>query len=255
MPGPNLLRSFTQTLVATAILWAGGAAPGDAASHRDGATLYRKHCALCHPETTRLRMADDLMETLRMPPPGMPAFSEEKLSDADVKALGEHVRPAAGKVAPPEGALIAPHAGSVVPQPAPKVTGNVRTGARQAAAVRQPLPKRTWNSGFARTWTIKGRQDDGTVALQRFLIRANADNEPEIGLAEESSDRTVNITTFEITGRTLKLQLAWSWQLNPQYWKTQTYDLRLSDDGTKLTGTLSLRTSGGHSAEAPVWGE
>lgn len=100
-------RLFPSVLImAVLLLLCSAAAPRNAVAQTDGAALYHKHCAGCHHEGSTLKLADPLLHSVRVPPPGMPLFDEEKLSDRDVRTIGEYLRPGsqqpAAKKAEPE---------------------------------------------------------------------------------------------------------------------------------------------------------
>jgi hypothetical protein len=243
-------------LILAACLLFLAASPCGAASQREGAALYRKHCSVCHREASKLARSGDLVESLRNPPVGMPAYSEDKLSDADVHALREYIRFADGKAHRPAPAHSMPVSAAVGTAPVAMVAASASSGTIQApGTVKQTRTNRPWNRDFARSWTIKGRRGDEVVTLQQFAISANENSEPECVPSCALSDYSVKVTSFDVAGRTLRLELTWSWKLNPKYWKIETFDLRLSDDGKKLNGTHALRTSGGHGADMIVWAE
>ena len=79
--------------MAVLFLLCGSVAPRNAAAQTDGAALYQKHCAGCHQDGSKLKLAVPLLNSLRVPPTGMPLFSEDKLPDCDVRAIGEYLRP------------------------------------------------------------------------------------------------------------------------------------------------------------------
>ena len=229
------------------------------AEERDGAQLYRKHCSLCHADASRLR-SEELMNDIRMPPPGMPAFGDDKLSDEDVQAIADFVRFGAPFVAQPASQDTAslPLRSDVTESAlTPVVHMSERPAAHEDQRTRRKKPKAksTWNVAFARTWTIKGQQEGREVTFQQFTIASSPTNEPEVELARKYSDYTVKVSSFQLVGRSLKLELTWGWKLNAKYWKIETMDLRLSGDGKKLTGTYGLRTSSGQDITSSVWGE
>lgn len=96
--------------VAVIILSLSLAAVSGAAFAEDmsGEDLFKKHCALCHPnggniikpEKTLLKnhldehgvkSADDIVHIMRNPGKGMQKFSKEKISDADAKKIAEYI--------------------------------------------------------------------------------------------------------------------------------------------------------------------
>jgi len=75
------------------LLLCGAVALCNADEQPNGAALYQKHCVICHPDGSKLRSDISLLNGIRRPPPGMPPFEQEKLSDRDVRAIGEYLRP------------------------------------------------------------------------------------------------------------------------------------------------------------------
>lgn len=78
------------------------------AEEKAGEALFKKHCALCHPnggniirpEKTLLKKhleehdintSEDIMHIMRNPGPGMQTFSEEKISEAEAKKIAEYI--------------------------------------------------------------------------------------------------------------------------------------------------------------------
>jgi len=118
-------RSFTASLTMAVLLVCGAAALCTAAERPDGAELYQKHCVSCHPDGSKLKLDIPLLGTLRTPPVGMPAFGPEKLTDRDVQAIGEYLRP---------GAPAAPKT-----EPAPQAP---------AKAGKSSKEKKSWMKGF-----------------------------------------------------------------------------------------------------------
>jgi mono/diheme cytochrome c family protein len=101
-------RSFTTALTLAVPLLCGAVALCNAAEQPDGATLYQKHCASCHPDGSKLKLDVPLHNSLRTPPLGMPSFGQEKLSDRDVQAIGTYLRPGVSAAPPKEPAPQAP---------------------------------------------------------------------------------------------------------------------------------------------------
>ncbi len=179
----------------------------------------------------------------------MPTFSVNKLSDDEVGAVGEYIRSADGKAARPGAALLKPPPDAQA-QPGTGADANGASKAEKRAKAAAP-----WNRLLAGKWTIRSRQNDTVVTIRQFAVDSDGNGEPEIVLSNAPSDYAVKVTAFELTKKTLKLELTWSWDLNPNYWKTETFDLRLSGNGRRLAGSYALRTSGGQSADSAVWGE
>lgn len=222
-----------------------------AAAPVDGAALYRKHCSACHPDASQLRAPENLVPFIKIPPPPMPAFGEDKLPDHEAQAIAAFLRSARKaphrNVTPAAGAKIA----TVVDVP-------VAAGADPGKPLKAATPatdKKSRTRGFVKNWSIKGKQNGEVTTIQQFEITANANNELAVVPSARLADYTVKVSAFEIIDKTLKLQFTWTWKNAPSYWKTETYALTLSDDGKKLTGAYNLRAVGGTNMNMTVWGE
>ena len=118
-------RSVTVSLTMAVLFVCCAAVLCTAAGRPDGAALYQKHCVSCHPDGSKLKLDIPLLGTLRTPPVGMPAFGQEKLSDRDVQAVGEYLRPGAP--------------GAPKTEPAPQAP---------AKAGKSSKEKKSWMKGF-----------------------------------------------------------------------------------------------------------
>ena len=95
LKAPHSPQFFATTLSLTVLLVCGAATLCNATEQPDGAVLYQKHCSQCHPGGSKLKLDIPLLNSIRTPPPGMPSYGQEKLSDRDVQAIGAYLRPAA----------------------------------------------------------------------------------------------------------------------------------------------------------------
>ena len=247
-----VLSALFFCIVDTAACFA--AAPGD------GAALYRKHCSACHPDASRLRATENLVPLIKIPPPPMPAFGEDKLPDRDAQAIAAFIRSAKAKAgkSPPSAVTSGgqqPAAGArtttVVETPAP---ADAEPG-KSLRAVKPATDKKTPTRNFVRKWSIKGKQNGEVTTIQQFEITANENNELAVVPSIKLADYAVKVSAFEIRDKMLKLQFTWTWKNSPSYWKTETYALSLSDNGRKLSGTYDLRAVGGTNMNMTVWGE
>lgn len=71
----------------TALLFWLAALPCLGADQPNGAAIYQKHCAVCHPDSSKMNLEKPLADLLENPPPGMPAFRSDKLSARELDAL------------------------------------------------------------------------------------------------------------------------------------------------------------------------
>lgn len=122
-------RSLSAALIIAAFLLCG------AAERPDGATLYQKHCSACHPDGSKLKLDEPLVESLRQPFPGMPLFGKDRLSDSEVDAIASYLLNSPSAATPP----------AAQPPALPK-TG---PGPQPPAKPRKPSKeKKAWMKGF-----------------------------------------------------------------------------------------------------------
>jgi len=67
---------------------------GPSAAEINGAALYKKHCANCHPHADKLKTETyfEIIESMRNPPPSMPSFEDYKISDIEASAIASYVQ-------------------------------------------------------------------------------------------------------------------------------------------------------------------
>jgi cytochrome c6 len=73
-----------------------------------GETLFKKHCAVCHPDgnnivnpqktlhakdraANKIASVDDIVKLMRNPGPGMVKFGQQVVSEKDAKAIAEYI--------------------------------------------------------------------------------------------------------------------------------------------------------------------
>lgn len=271
----NLLRPIFPAILfvvypVTALVFAG-------ASAGDGALLYRKHCGGCHPDPLALRSTEKMVMLMREPPAAMPVFGKDRLSDSAAGAIDDFVRRSrmSGKT----------ESAAPVAAQNPVTTGQTGTEPAAAAAPSSPVPARTTpaaaaampapgsgekkadavtprrekkslrSRSFARSWTVKRLRDGEEAILQKFEIAANGRKEMTVVPIVTLVDYAAKVTAFEVRDNRLKLELTWSWKNYREYWKIETYQLALSDDGKKLSGTYTMQAAGGQNASWQVWAE
>jgi hypothetical protein len=140
-------------LLIMAVLFGPGAVSlCSAESHTDGSSLYRKHCLACHPRALKALTYEDLRASVRQPPMGMPAFSEEKLSDLELRSIGESLFPAVPKdrkASQLEAARTDPPAAAIDTEPAVQASVPAVSGAERLPGSRSTAKeKREWLRSF-----------------------------------------------------------------------------------------------------------
>ncbi len=211
--------------------------------------MYRKHCLVCHPDPSRLSSRGDIVSFIKAPTPSMPAFGEDKVSDRDVRAIADFIRHGAldfGKAPQPEVASNVP----VIDTPA-SVTIEPE---KQLKAGKPAKDKKSQVRSFVKKWSIKGIRNGEVETVQTFDITSNKNHELAVVPLTKLADYTVKVTAFEIIDKTLKLQFTWTWKNAPSYWKIETFELTLSNDGKKLSGSYNLRADSTNMSRK-VWGE
>jgi cytochrome c6 len=63
----------------------GAVASAEKASNDAGATDFKEHCAICHPE------GGNIIKIMRNPGPGMTAFDQKTISDGEAKDIAKYI--------------------------------------------------------------------------------------------------------------------------------------------------------------------
>lgn len=87
------------------------------------------------------------------------------------------------------------------------------------------------------------------VSVHAFTIRRNTKGDLIATPPRRTTGTIGSITLFEISGRSLKLQMTWKLSSVPTYWKSEDFDLVLSDDESRLVGKYDQKSSGSRSRE------
>ena len=84
------------------------------AGDKSGESLFKEHCALCHPdggnivnpkktlhkkdrEASNIKSKDDIVNLMRKPGPGMTMFDVKSIPDKDAKEIAEYIIKTFGK--------------------------------------------------------------------------------------------------------------------------------------------------------------
>lgn len=122
-------------------------------------------------------------------------------------------------------------------------TANQTQPAIQASAAQRQEEKPRSN-GFEGKWVFRDTGPrGGEFTLHAFTIRKNEQGELIASPPQRSSDSVGTITALQASGKKLKLQIKWTLASVPGYWKTEDYDLLLSDDEARLSGTFTKKSS------------
>ena len=158
----------------------------------------------------------------------------------------------AGKNAP------APAAAPAPAEPAPskgltitaKPSLDIEPAEKQLNIIKMPpAEKKTRMPSFIGSWFFKDVLRGEELTIQAFEISKNASGDLVVTAPKRAADSYANISLFEINDKNLKLQMKWKMKSVVGYWKTETYELTLSEDGKSLSGTHNQKSIGGRNID------
>lgn len=112
-----------------------------------------------------------------------------------------------------------------------------------------PAEKKSKMPNFIGNWYFKDTLRGEELTIHAFEISKNANGDLIVTPPTRAADSYATIQVFEITDKTLKLQIKWKMRSTVGYWKTETYELALSDDNKTLTGLHNQKSVGGRSVD------
>jgi hypothetical protein len=112
-----------------------------------------------------------------------------------------------------------------------------------------PQEKKSKLPNFIGKWYFKDTLRGEELTIHAFEINKNANGDLIVTPPVRAADSYATILQFEISDKTLKLQIKWKMRSTVGYWKTETYELALSDDGKTLTGSHNQKSVGGRSVD------
>jgi tetratricopeptide (TPR) repeat protein len=154
--------------------------------------------------------------------------------------------PAAFSAAPAAGAAAAA-SGIAVAKPAPLLGAKAVLDIEKDVplkVVRLPKDKKSRMPSFVGSWSFKDLRGTEEVVVQGFEV-VNNNGELSVLPPNRGENNVGTVREFEITEKTLKVLIKWKMKNVPAYWKTETYELTLSDDGKKLSGSYNQQSVGG----------
>ena len=153
----------------------------------------------------------------------------------------------AGKSAPAAAAAPEPTANGKSLALAAKPTLDIEE--KQLKILKLPQDKKTKAPSFIGNWFFKESIRGEEVTINAFEISKNANGDLVLTPPKRVGDSYATINVFEIADKTLKLQMKWKMRSVVGYWKTETYVLTISDDGSKLTGSHNQQSVGGRNID------
>jgi len=145
--------------------------------------------------------------------------------------------PAAGAAAP----------GIAVAKPTPLMSTKANLDIEKDVplkVVKLPQDKKSRIPSFIGSWSFKELRGTEETVVQGFEV-VNNNGELSVLPPNRGENNVGSVREFEITEKTLKVQIKWKMKNVPAYWKTETYDLTMSDDGKTLSGSYNQQSVGG----------
>lgn len=115
--------------------------------------------------------------------------------------------------------------------------------------IKLPKEKKARMPNFAGSWYFKEKIRNEDVTIHAFEIVKNKDSDLTIVPPKRAADSVATVQLFEVNDRKLKLRMKWKMKSVVGYWKTETYDLTLSDDDAKLSGLHNQKSVGGRNID------
>jgi tetratricopeptide (TPR) repeat protein len=127
------------------------------------------------------------------------------------------------------------------PPAAPPVVAKPAPPKKAAPAAKKANPK-----AFVGNWFYKDTAPRGgdPITTHAFSISQNEKGELAAQAPRRTTGATGAITVFEHDDDAIRLQITWKLATIPTYWKTEDYDVTLSADETKLSGSYRIKSSG-----------
>jgi len=152
-------------------------------------------------------------------------------------------------------------AGKNAPAPAPEPANSGKSLAlagktnldiepeKQLKILKMPQDKKSKAPSFIGSWYFKEPIRGEEVTIHAFDIAKNAGGDLVLTPPKRAGDSYATINIFEINDKTLKLQMKWKMKSVVGYWKTETYVLTISDNGSKLSGSHNQQSVGGRNID------
>ena len=120
---------------------------------------------------------------------------------------------------------------------------------KQLRIIKMPQDKKSRMPNFIGSWYFKDSIRGEDVTIHAFDISKNSSGDLVVNPPKRVADSFATVNIFEIADKKLKLQMKWKMKSVIGYWKTETYDLMISDDGSKLAGSHNQQSVGGRNID------
>lgn len=121
---------------------------------------------------------------------------------------------------------------------------------KQLNILKMPPPeKRARIPNFIGSWYFKDTLRGEELTIHAFDISKNESGDLIVTPPKRAADSYATVQVFEISDKTLKVQMKWKMRSTVGYWKVETYELSLSDDSKSMTGSHNQKSVGGRSVD------
>ncbi len=114
---------------------------------------------------------------------------------------------------------------------------------------RVPVEKKHRVPSFIGNWFFKDTVRGEELTIQAFGISTDANGNIVPIAPKRAADYVPTIRAFEIADTVMKMEIHWRLTSVVGYWKIEIYNLTISEDGTKLTGSYSEKSVGGRNVD------
>jgi len=113
----------------------------------------------------------------------------------------------------------------------------------------QSQDKKLMVPNFVGSWYFKDMLHGEDVNIHAFDISKNTNGDLVLTPPKRVADSVATINIFELQDKNLRVQMKWKMKSVVGYWKTETYVLTMSEDGTRLTGSHNQQSVGGRNID------
>ena len=115
--------------------------------------------------------------------------------------------------------------------------------------IKMPQDKKAKMPKFEGNWYFKENIRGEDVTIHAFEIAKNPNGDLTLVPPKRAADSVATVNIFEINDKNLKLQMKWKMKSVVGYWKTETYMLTISEDGSKMSGNHNQQSVGGRNID------
>jgi len=140
---------------------------------------------------------------------------------------------------------------ALLPPPPPTPVKVAPIAKKTAAPEKKTNPKVFVGSWFYKDTAPRGGDQ---ITTQAFTINMGSDGRLVAAAPRRSTGAVGTVSVFELDDDSIHIQVTWKLATIPSYWKTEDYELALTDNESRLKGSYRIKSSGkGEFAEDKVF--